>query len=108
MSYTVEFNDMEYDTGYGVHCGDLVIEVSPVFTDESFDAFNGAGVLQRYGSVKTLTGVELEDACLFLIGNNGVELGEVSFDSIEDLTKQYGITEDDLLEAIADRVDYDE
>lgn len=104
MSYEIElFNsdhdyEFEYDTGYGVVGGDVYLEVEPVFTDERFDAYNGAGNLQMYGNAHALTGVKVLQATFYAIGNNGVELGEY------DITDQYEkyISDDQLLDKLVD------
>ena len=98
MSYEFEFDDIHYDTGYGEQSGDLIVEVEPVYTDESFGAHNAAGQPQTYGGMK-LTGVEVLDATLFLVGNNGQELGEVD---LTDQLERY-INMDDLLELVAQK-----
>lgn len=105
VSYELEFNDESYDTGYGEIGGDLIIEVEPIIEDCSFDAHNLAGNLQSYGGYG-VTGVGFVSATFFGVGNNGQELGEYTFDSIEEL-KQFGIDEDTLIEMLQDRVDTD-
>ena len=81
MSYELDFDNIEYDRGYGIQCGTLVIEVEPIFTDESFDAHGPGGNLQLYGDTNALTDFEILGATMFFVGNNGEELGEMEMDS---------------------------
>lgn len=74
MSYEIEIDDVEFDTGYGVHSGTLVVEYEP--TSES--------------------GPHILGATLFLIGNNGVELGEYTF-SHDDAINEFRWLEEYLL-----------
>lgn len=93
MSFEYHIDDVEYDTGYGVQHGTLVVEVDPVVADQSFDAYNGMGVLQSYGGMG-LEDVEVLGATLFLVGNNGEELGEVEFPGTESLDSFKWLQED--------------
>lgn len=45
MAYEYDFENLQYDTGYGAVDGTLIVEVEPVFTDETFDA-HGPGELK--------------------------------------------------------------
>lgn len=92
----LEYNEIEYDTGYGVQYGDLYLDAYPIYTDESFDAHGPGGTLQRYGDSNALTDFEIESGTLFLVGNNGVELGEVelSHDEILELVDHDEILQD--------------
>jgi len=82
MSYEIELLNsdheyrFEYDSGYGVIGGDILLEVEPLFTDESFDAHNLTGSISQYGNTHVLTGAKVLQATFYAIGNNGVELGE--------------------------------
>ena len=88
VSYELEFNNELYDTGYGEIDGDC---------DD--------GSLETYGG-NSVTGVKVLSGTFFGIGNNGQELGEYTFDSLEDLA-QFGITEDLLLDMVQGEVDRD-
>jgi hypothetical protein len=101
MSYELEFMGDDYitvDTGYGEYGADLIVEVEPVYEDLRFDAHGPGGTLQTYGDANALVGVNVLGATAFVIGNNGVELGEMELDE-EDL-KKHGIDEEVLLEKL--------
>jgi len=100
VSYEYEYEDVEYDGGYGDLVGTLIVECEPVIEDGRFDAYNIAGTLSTYGS-DYVSGVKNVTATFFAIGNNGEELGEYTFEGIEDL-KQFYITEDELIEKCAE------
>lgn len=94
--FELEYNEVPYDTGYGEKYGDLYIDVYPVYTDETFDAHGPGGNLQVYGNSKAITDFEIDSGTLFLVGNNGEELGEVvlSQDEIIQLIGRDVILED--------------
>ena len=98
MSYEYEIDDIEYDTGYGEQMGTLMVECESIIEDCRFDAHNIAGELATFGG-NCVGGVKVLGATLFLIGNNGVELGEVEF-SGDELLKQYPWLEDHLIERL--------
>ena len=81
--FELEYNDIEHDTGYGVYSGDLYLDVYPIYTNETFHAHGPGGNLQRYGDSNALTDFEIESGTLFLVGNNGVELGEIELSHSE-------------------------
>lgn len=83
MSYTLEFDDIDYDRGFGMEYGTLQLEVTPVFTDETFDAYNYGGTLQVYGDSEALTGFTIEGGSLFLINNDGGEYCEIPMETEE-------------------------
>jgi len=105
MSYEYEFEDMHYDTGYGEIDGTLIIECTPIIEDGRFDAYNIAGTISTYGSTY-VTSVTNITATFFGIGNNGQELGEYTFEGIEEL-EQFDITEDVLIEKLLQDVAQD-
>lgn len=86
MSIELVFEGYTYDNGYGEQGGDLVLEVSPVYTDERFYAFNTAGVLSIYGNSRVVTDFELDYAFFFIIGQDGSDIGQVEFD-LDDVYK---------------------
>lgn len=102
VSYEYEYDDMEYDGGYGDLVGTLIVECEPIIEDGRFDAYNIAGTLSTFGT-DYVGGVKNVTATFFAIGNDGEELGEYTFEGIEEL-KQFGITEEDLIERCADDI----
>ncbi len=104
MSYEYEIEDLEYDTGYGVQVGNLYVECEAILEDGSFDAYNSAGNLQSYGGYE-VTGVKVVHANLLLLGNNGVELGEVDFDNSKELFEVYPHLEEELIERLSEEQD---
>lgn len=80
MSYEIEIDDIEYDRGYGIEYGTLQIEITPVFTNETFTGHNGSGNLATYGDSNALTSFNIETATLFLIDQDGGECGEIELD----------------------------
>jgi len=106
MSYELDFSDEMYDTGYGEIGGDLIVEVEAIIEDTSFDAYNAAGVLETFGG-DSVVGFKVLGATFFGIGNNGVELGEYTFDSLSELQSEFGISEDTILEMVQGQVDRD-
>lgn len=82
MSYELTFEDIKYDTGYGEECGEMIIELDTTITDESFDHLFGKR--EQYDVDFTIIYCEL-----FLIGNNGVDLGQVSFDPKKEISDIY-------------------
>jgi hypothetical protein len=103
MSYEYEIEDVEYDTGYGVERGNIMVECEAIIEDGRFDAHNEAGNSQTYGG-DYVGGVKVLDATLYLIGNNGVELGEVEFTQA-DLFKEYPSIEEDLIQRLSEETD---
>lgn len=101
MSFEYDFQ-VHYDDGYGVKDGDLVVECEPVFEDTRYSAYDETGMLATYGSSKALTGVKILGATVFLIGNNGVELGECELDA-EDVLKNYPWIEEELIEKMLNK-----
>lgn len=99
MSYTIEIEDIELDRGYGPEYGVLQLEVSPIFTDERFDAHNGFGDLQLYGNSNALTDFEIDDAVIFLIDRDGGEYAEIDGFSDDEIFDKY-IEKDDLLDKL--------
>jgi hypothetical protein len=80
MSIEIVFNDMNIDNGYGIQSGDLVLEVTPNYTDERFTAHNELGVLSIYGGNHVATEFELDDAIFFIIDRDGGDIGQIELD----------------------------
>ena len=96
MSYEIIIEDCIVDNGYGEHSAEIYIDVEAIIEDTSFNAYNIAGILQTYKS-KAITDINIISATAFLIGNNGIELGELELDS-NDVLKY--ITKDELLNKV--------
>lgn len=92
MSKELKFEDIEYNGMYG----DLIAEIDPIIEDCSFDAHNGAGLLQKYGGY-AVVGFEVLNAVFQEYDEDNNILGEyeVSPDDAQDLLDydQDGITE---------------
>jgi hypothetical protein len=99
MSYEFDFDNVQYDDGFGVKDGHLVLECEPVFEDTRYTAHDETGMLATYGSSKALTGVNILGATVFLIGNNGVELGEAELDH-DEVMKTYPWIEGELIDKL--------
>ena len=78
----LEINDINYDTGYGVHNGDLYITINPILENQDFD-FDGPQGLSTHKVGNQLVDFKIESATLFLVGNNGAEIGEVELNESE-------------------------
>lgn len=86
MTFEYEIEDIDYDNGYGVQNGTLIVECEPIWEDCRFDAHNGIGNLQTYGGY-AVTGAKVLGATLYLIGNNGQDIGEIEFPDYEALNE---------------------
>lgn len=72
--FSLEFDDIEYDNGYGIHGGSILVEFSPVIESGHFSAHNGAGNLQTYGD-DYVSQIEIEHCSIQLWDQDGGELG---------------------------------
>lgn len=76
MSFEYEIDDVDYNDQNGT----LFIEVEPILENSSFSAYNEFGTLHEYDEGPVLSGVNIIGATLYLVGNNGEEVGEINFD----------------------------
>lgn len=76
--FEFEFDDVTIDVGSGEMNGTLIVECDPVIEIDTYTAHNQMGELQDYSS-KSLEDVKILGATLFVIGNNGEELGELVY-----------------------------
>lgn len=96
MSYEIIIEDCIVDNGYGEHSAEIYVDVEPIIEDCSFDAYNYLGGLQFYGGYQ-IVDIKILTGTAFLIGNNGVELGEIELDE-QDILKH--VTKEALLKEL--------
>lgn len=104
-AFEVEYDHIEYDTGYGSYGGSLYVEYEPILEDTSFDAYGKDGTMVTVER-KSVVGIKILGGSLLLTGGGGREVMERHYHDEDELYSDFPWVEEDLMER-AENESYD-